>query len=165
MNTITPAGLQRQLELNPGLLLLDVRTPGEFASIRVPQAVNAPLSDLRADSWPDQDAIYLLCQRGSRAATAAEKIGDRAIVVEGGIENWIASGLPVRRGRGAIDLERQVRIGAGTLVLVGIVLAKFVNPRFLGLSAFVGGGLVFAGVSGWCGMALLLAKLPWNARR
>ena len=69
------------------------------------------------------------------------------------------------RGAGrVISLERQVRIAAGSLVLTGVILAWFVNPCFIGLSAFVGAGLIFAGITDWCGMGLLLAKLPWNAK-
>ena len=88
------------------------------------------------------------------------------MVVEGGTEAWIAAGLPVSRGVAkVISLERQVRIVAGTLVLTGVLLAYFVHPAFVGISAFVGAGLIFAGVTDWCGMGLLLAKLPWNTRK
>lgn len=114
--------------------------------------------------------VYLICRTGRRAAKAAEKLAaegfDQGVVVEGGIAAWIAAGLPVERGEAkVISLERQVRIAAGVLVLAGVVLGHFVHPAFIGLSAFVGAGLVFAGISDWCGMALLLAKFPWNKRK
>jgi predicted branched-subunit amino acid permease len=86
-----------------------------------------------------------------------------AVVVTGGTEAWSAAGLAVTRGaRRAIGLERQVRIGAGALVVLGVVLARVAHPDFVWLAAFVGAGLVFAGVTGFCGMGLLLAKAPWN---
>jgi rhodanese-related sulfurtransferase len=85
--------------------------------------------------------------------------------VEGGTLAWAEAGLPVVRGPKAISLERQVRIAAGSLVLLGAVLGWFVHPAFVGLSAFIGAGLVFAGVTDTCGMALLLARMPWNQVR
>lgn len=84
-------------------------------------------------------------------------------VVEGGTQGWVAAGLPVvSLGKKSISIERQVRIGAGILVLLGIVLGFMVHPGFFVLSGFIGAGLVFAGVTDWCGMALLLARAPWN---
>ena len=94
---------------------------------------------------------------------AAEKLDGhpRIVVVEGGTEAWVDSGLPVVRGKKAVSLERQVRIAAGALVLIGSILT-LVNSYFLVLPAFVGAGLVFAGVTDTCGMGMLLAKMPWN---
>ena len=87
------------------------------------------------------------------------------IVVTGGTLAWIDAGLPVTRGTAkVISLERQVRIVAGALVVTGVVLAQSVNHWFIGLSAFVGAGLVFAGITDFCGMGLLLARMPWNKR-
>ena len=83
----------------------------------------------------------------------------------GGTLAWDAAGLPVVRGKKTILLERQVRIAAGFLVLVGAVLALVVHPYFVGLSAFVGAGLMFAGITDSCGMGMLLAKMPWNRIR
>ena len=82
--------------------------------------------------------------------------------VDGGTNAWVEAGLPVERGKQTISLERQVRIAAGLLVLTGAALAFFVHPYLIGLSAFVGAGLVFAGVTDTCGMGLLLARMPWN---
>ncbi|MEJ0000114.1 MAG: DUF2892 domain-containing protein [Verrucomicrobiota bacterium] len=84
----------------------------------------------------------------------------------GGTQGWIDAGLQVDRGeRTTIGLERQVRISAGSLVLLGFLLGWLVHPYFLALSVFVGAGLVFSGITDWCGMGLLLMKAPWNARR
>ncbi|MCE0484965.1 MAG: rhodanese-like domain-containing protein [Methylacidiphilales bacterium] len=173
MKTIKPAELQHLLTSRLGLTVLDVRTPVEFAEVHVPQTHNVPLDQFNPQALlasgellKDQPA-YLLCRSGGRASKAAEKLAreglKNAVVVEGGTLAWIDAGLPVNRGTTkVISLERQVRIVAGLLVLVGVLLALFVHPYFIGLSALVGAGLVFAGITDWCGMGLLLAKLPWN---
>jgi len=170
MKTINPVELDRLLKSDPRLTVLDVRTPLEFTEVHVPQARNVPLdqfdpADFRTSSQP----IYLLCKSGGRAAKAAEKCSkagiDTTVVVEGGTQAWIESGLPVERSAiKVISLERQVRIAAGSLVLTGLLLAWLVHPYFLGLSAFVGTGLIFAGITDWCGMGLLLAQMPWNKK-
>jgi len=112
------------------------------------------------------EPLYLICHAGSRARQACEKFlaaGFTNVVnVEGGTEAYISAGLPVVRGPKTISLERQVRIAAGSLVLIGILLAGFVHPAFVALSAFVGAGLVFVGVTDTCGMGMLLARMPWN---
>jgi rhodanese-related sulfurtransferase len=175
MKTIAPAELQKLLAAQPGLSLLDVRTPVEYAEVHVPQARNVPLDKLSpqtlfaAGQLPKSQPVYLLCRSGGRATKAAEQFAregfDQGIVIEGGTQAWIEAGLPVTRGAArVISLERQVRIAAGSLVLTGVLLGWFVHGGFFGLSAFVGAGLVFAGVTDWCGMGLLLAKLPWNQK-
>ena len=175
MRAIRPTELNHLLESQPSLALLDVRTPVEFAEVHVPQARNMPLDVLvpnalvRAGILSKDEPVYLLCRSRARAEIAAEKFSmagfENAVVVEGGTLAWSEAGLPVERGRTrVISLERQVRIAAGSLVLIGVLLGYFVNPCFIGLSAFVGAGLVFAGITDFCGMGLLLAKLPWNSR-
>jgi len=111
--------------------------------------------------------VYVICYRGTRAAKACEHLQNAGLQnvysIEGGTAAWEAHGLPVERGTsGIISLERQVRIAAGSLVLAGTLLAWLVHPAFLGIAAFVGAGLVFAGATDFCGMAMLLAKMPWN---
>jgi rhodanese-related sulfurtransferase len=169
MKNISPNELQSLLTAQPGLPLLDVRTPVEFAEVHVPQARNVPLDELQPDSltFPKDQPVYLLCRSGQRAAKAGEKLAQagftQPIVITGGTLAWIDAHLPVTRGQSkVISLERQVRIAAGSLVLVGAVLGWWVHPGFFGLSAFVGAGLVFAGITDFCGMGLLLAKFPWN---
>ena len=175
MKTIRPIELQGLLLREPALALVDVRTPAEFAEVHVQQARNEPLDRfdpkglVASGSITADKPTYLLCRSGARASKAAEKMAkqglDQAVVVEGGTLAWIEAGLPVERGKTkVISLERQVRIGAGSLVLLGLILAWLVSPCFLALSGFVGAGLVFAGISDWCGMGLLLAKAPWNSR-
>jgi rhodanese-related sulfurtransferase len=108
----------------------------------------------------------MICRSGTRAKQACEKFHaagyTNVVNVEGGTEAWETAGLPVVRGRKAISLERQVRIAAGFLVLLGAILALAVHPWFVALSAFVGAGLMFAGITDTCGMAMMLARMPWN---
>ena len=171
MKTISPIELQNLLAAQPGLAVLDVRTPVEFAEVHVPQARNIPLDQLQpgATQVPKDQAVYLLCRSGQRATKAAEKLAKQGfaepIVVEGGTLAWMAANLPVTRSAVKVmSVERQVRIAAGSLVLIGVLLGWFVHRGFYGLAGFVGAGLVFAGITDFCGMGLLLAKLPWNRR-
>ncbi|MEZ6066663.1 MAG: DUF2892 domain-containing protein [Planctomycetaceae bacterium] len=112
--------------------------------------------------------MYVICKSGSRGSKACEQLaasGLDVVNVDGGTEAWAAAGLPVVRGKASMSLERQVRIAAGLLVLVGVTLAYLIHPAWMGLSAFVGAGLVFAGITDTCGMGLMLAKMPWNQVR
>ena len=172
MNTGSPSTLRERLQTDPAPAVLDVRTPAEFQQVHVPGAQLVPLDQLKPEHLTDcgihkDAALYLLCRSGQRATVAAtrlESAGYRQChVVEGGTLAWEQAGFPVERGEnGVISLERQVRIGAGGLVVVGVLLAQFVHPAFVWLSGFVGAGLVFAGVTDTCGMGMLLAKAPWN---
>ncbi len=173
MKTITPNELQSVLRFNPGAAVLDVRTPLEYAEVHVSKAVLVPLDELDPVSLVGSGAakkdapVYILCRSGGRATKAAEKLAaagfTEPIVVEGGTLAWISAGLPVEKSDvKVISLERQVRIAAGSLVVIGVLLSYFVHPWLIGISAFVGAGLVFAGITDWCGMGLLLAKAPWN---
>lgn len=175
MPTITVDELHQRLASDPELAVIDVRTPVEYAEVHVAQARLLPLDSLapkalvESGQLPKDHPIHILCRSGQRAAKAAEHFAregfDNAVVVEGGTLAWIAAEFPVERGQvQTISLERQVRIAAGFLVLTGVLLGWFVHPAFFGLSAFVGAGLIFAGITDWCGMGLLLAKAPWNRR-
>jgi rhodanese-related sulfurtransferase len=172
MKTISPIELQQILTAQPSSPVIDVRTPVEFAEVHVPSARSVPLDELKPSSLQLQkdQPVYLLCRSGQRATRAAEKFAkdgySQQVIVEGGTLAWIEAGLPVSRSTvKVISLERQVRIVAGSLVLIGVLLGWFVHRGFFGLSAFVGAGLVFAGITDFCGMGLLLAKLPWNKRK
>jgi rhodanese-related sulfurtransferase len=172
MKTIAPAELHIILTGQPSASVIDVRTPAEFAEVHVPQAQSIPLDELRPESLPPAKdrPVYLLCRGGQRATKAAEQLAkagySQPIIVEGGTLAWVAANLPVTRGTTkVISLERQVRIVAGAVVFTGVLLADFVNPHFIWLSGFVGAGLVFAGITDFCGMGLLLAKMPWNRRK
>lgn len=170
---ITAAELSRALAASPALTVLDVRSPAEFAQVHAVPARNLALGDLSSVSLAsaghtDPDApVYLLCQSGRRAEAAADKLTSlgfkQPVVVTGGTEAWLAAGLPAVHGtKKAVSIERQVRIAAGSIVLSGVLLSHFANPNFVWLSGFVGAGLVFAGITDFCGMGILLAKAPWN---
>jgi rhodanese-related sulfurtransferase len=169
--TISPRQLAQLQSADPSVELLDVRTPAEFQEAHVDFARNVPLDQLdpaalrREPNKEHGRPLYVICRSGSRARQACEKLtraGLDAVNVEGGISAWDAAGLPVVRGQKTMSLERQVRIAAGTLVLLGAVLALLVHPYFAALSGFVGAGLIFAGMTDTCGMGLLLARMPWN---
>jgi rhodanese-related sulfurtransferase len=171
MRSISPRELHRKLAAGQPLALIDVRTPAEYRAAHVPGAVLEPLGSLDpaglARRFSPDTPLYVLCQSGGRARQAIarlEQAGRRhCVLVEGGTAAWVQAGLAVERQPGAsISLERQVRIAAGALVLLGTVLGLWCSRLFFGLPAFVGAGLVFAGLTDTCGMGLLLARMPWN---
>ena len=172
VTTIEPRELAARRQGDGAVELIDVRTPVEYREVHCPFARNVPLSDLdpaavvAARTGPAGAPLYVICQSGSRGRQACERFRaagfPNVVNVEGGTSAWAECGLPVNRGRKAVLLERQVRIAAGGLVLLGAVLGYVVHPYFTGLSAFVGAGLVFSGVTDTCGMGLLLARMPWN---
>ncbi len=152
--------------------LIDVRTPIEFQEVHAASAKNIPLDGLdphaimKSRKGSSDEPLYVICKSGTRGAKAQQKFlaaGFTNIMnVEGGTEAWVKAGLPIVRGKKTISLERQVRITAGFIVLVGALLALFVHPYFAGLSGFIGAGLLFAGITDTCGMGMMLAKMPWN---
>lgn len=149
--------------------LIDVRTPAEYQEVHVTFARNVPLDRLDPTSLTSaaKDApLYVICRTGGRGKQACEKLSaagfGQVINVEGGTQAWDAAGLPVVRGKKVMSLERQVRIAAGSLVLLGVILGFGVSQYFFGLSAFIGAGLVFAGITDTCGMGMMLARMPWN---
>ena len=188
---LTPTELARLLRERPETRLLDVRTPGEFEAEHIAGAYNVPLVTL-GEHGPEiragvAEPVVLVCRSGQRARKAEEALKAAGMtnlhVLDGGMTAWTAVGQPVRRGeprmslerqvriaagepvrRGAprMSLERQVRIAAGALAATGGFLALLVNPLFAAIPAFVGSGLVFAGVTDTCAMGMLIAKLPYN---
>jgi rhodanese-related sulfurtransferase len=167
---IRPAGLSVLLQNEPTTRLLDVRTPAEYDSAHIAGAYNVPLDTLGEHAAEIRLSvtapIVLVCQSGGRARKAEEALRAAGMsnlhVLDGGMNGWIAAGQPVRRVVPKLSFERQVRIVAGALAATGGLLALFVNPLFALLPAFVGSGLVFAGITDTCGMALALSKLPYN---
>ena len=158
--------------------MIDVRTPAEYAEVHAEGARLVPLdaldpssvvSDRRRDGAGADEPLFVICKSGGRAAQACTRFQaagfSNVLCIEGGTSAWEKAGLPVVRGpRQTMSLERQVRIGAGSLILIGAILGAGVHAGFWWLSAFVGAGLVFAGVTDWCGMGILLSKMPWNRR-
>jgi glyoxylase-like metal-dependent hydrolase (beta-lactamase superfamily II) len=164
---VAPADLHARLADPMPPILLDVRTLLEFQSERIEGALSLPLAELdaRIDEIPEGAEVVTVCRTGVRATIAAETLartGRRARVLEGGMVAWRRARLPVRVGRRRLAVDRQVQLIAGSMVLAGVTLGTLVSPWFLALSAFFGAGLTFAGATGTCGLALLLAKLPWN---
>lgn len=153
--------------------IIDVRTPGEYASGHLPGAHNVPLDRLptalpalqKAASRSD---LLLVCASGARSGQAGETLAENgidAVALKGGTQAWTRHGQDVHRPEGAHtawSMERQVRLAAGALVLIGLVLALAVHPAFQLLSAAIAAGLVFSALTDTCGMAAILAKLPHN---
>ncbi len=157
------------------MCILDVRTAAEVKAAGLPNCLHIPLHDLTPERLHDEivrsgkngSQIYLLCQSGRRAEMAADQlkgnISAELCIIEGGMNAVQQSNIQlITAGPNVIPLERQVRIAAGLLVLTGAVLGTWVNAGFYGLSAFVGAGLIFAGISDICLMGMLIAKMPWN---
>jgi rhodanese-related sulfurtransferase len=159
---------QAQAMLASGARLVDVREADEAARERIAGAHLMSLS--KSDetfSLDGESAVIFHCKGGNRTATHAQRlraaIPQEAYMLEGGIEAWKAAGLPVITDTSKpIEIMRQVQIVAGSLILLGVTLGYLVDPSFFLLSGFIGAGLTFAGTTGWCGMAKLLAFLPWN---
>ena len=164
---------EAQTLLAQGAKLIDIRDADEYLYEHIPEARLAPLSTLEQGSLPanlQAERIIFHCQSGKRTQNAAAKLNAAAApaqvwLLEGGIDGWKAAGLPVAKDSlQPLPLMRQVQIAAGSLALLGVILGYAVNSGFFLLSGFVGAGLVLAGVTGFCGMARLLDKMPWNRR-
>jgi rhodanese-related sulfurtransferase len=170
LQTISP---ERAAELvRNGAVLIDVREADEYAREHIPGARHHALTRINvANPAKDGDDVLIFhCRSGARTKGHAPKLAAatqncEAYILDGGLESWKKAGLPVALDRSQpIDIIRQVQIAAGSMVLIGVALGVFVAPAFYGLSAFVGAGLLFAGASGFCGMARLLGLMPWNRR-
>lgn len=173
--SISPQELRELQDREESLEIIDVRTAVEFREHHLDTAKNRPLDKLDPNEIMDQrngrktEPLYVICRSGSRAEKACEKFVEcgyeNVVNVEGGTQACESSGLPMVYGRKAVSLERQVRIAAGLLVLLGTILGWQIHTGYLLLSGFVGAGLTFAGITDTCGMGMLLAKMPWNKVR
>lgn len=162
-----------ELDARGTIDVIDVRTPVEYREVHAVMARNFPLDSLdpasimRDRNGRVDEPLFVICRSGNRSGKACQKFVDagftNVINVEGGTNAWDQAGLPVKRGKKAISLERQVRIAAGLITLGGSVAAMITGNVYLaGIPAFIGAGLTFAGVTDTCGMGMLLAKMPWN---
>ena len=172
VQTITPKEVEDRRLLGRHVDLIDVRTPVEYREVHAEAARSIPLNRLdpravmEARNGTQHEPLYVICRSGGRGNQACEAFHaagfPNVVNVVGGTLAWEQAGLPVVRGKKAVSLERQVRIAAGSLVMLGTTLGAFMHPAFLGLAAFVGAGLVFAGMTDTCGMGMILARMPWN---
>ncbi|MCK0092407.1 rhodanese-like domain-containing protein [Rhodococcus sp. HNM0563] len=167
--TLYPAELLELMESGKNIRVIDVRTPGEFDTVHIPGAYNVPLDLLREHrdefcAHLDEDVV-LVCRSGQRAVQAEEDLRAAGLInvhlLDGGMLGWEGEGLPVNRGASRWDLERQVRLVAGSIVF-GSVLASVAVPKLKWLAAGIGGGLTFAALSNTCAMGMVLSKLPYN---
>ncbi len=180
MSQVKSIPAAEMLRLSPCTgIILDVRTKPEHTAkhlsgnhVFVPLDNLEPKTLLERHGLDENINIYTMCQSGSRAQKAAKILLDGGIKnvqsIEGGINALETIGFPIEGNappaeQSSLSIERQVRIGAGALVLLSLLLAFFIHPVFLLLALFVSAGLVFAGVTNFCGMALLLMRAPWNA--
>lgn len=151
------------------VILIDVREPAEYRSSSIDGACLIPLSEISCDMLASKEKpIVIYCASGKRSQDACRKllVQDPTLdlySLEGGITAWEKSGFSLKKtDRNILPLDRQTQLTAGLLVFLGVILGIFVHYNFYWLSGFVGLGLMFAGLTGWCGMAILLAKMPWN---
>ena len=167
--TLTPQ--QTAEKIQNGAILVDIRSSAEFAGKHIDGAASLLLDQIGSQPLPFSagDTVIFSCLSGMRTRQNAELLKQSAqacnevYLLEGGLNAWQRAGLPVEAKPGQpMDMMRQVQIAAGSLVLLGFLLGSLVSPGFYLLCAFVGAGLVFAGLTGFCGMARLLAHMPWN---
>lgn len=169
-STMNPQDAAGRLGQGTGVLI-DVRTPAEFREVHAEGAINRPLDSLSPETVTREDVdddrqILVICRSGNRSAQACRQFSDRgihrAVSIDGGTQAWEAAGLPVVRGRKTISLDRQMRITAGSLVVLGAIVGALIHPAGYAVSALIGAGLVYAGASDTCPMSSMLAKMPWN---
>ncbi|MFD6859075.1 rhodanese-like domain-containing protein [Rhodococcus sp. NPDC060090] len=167
--TVDPNSLHESIESGKNVRIIDVRTPGEFESVHIPGAYNVPLDLLREhrDEFCAHldEHVVLVCRSGQRAGQAEQTLREAGLfnlhILGGGMLAWESAGLPINRGAERWDLERQVRLVAGSLVLSS-VLGSLAVPKLKWLAAGIGGGLTFAALSNACAMGMLLSRLPYN---
>lgn len=170
INILTLSPQEAYAKHNAGeLVIVDVRTGVEYAQVHAQNVIHLPLDSFDAASVIQQHpgkTIACICKSGKRGGQAAQLLAqagyDRVANVNGGTEAWEAAGLPVEKNSRVMSLERQVRIAAGFLVFTGTLLGYFVHRGFFIIPGFVGAGLTVAGITDFCGMGLLIAKMPWN---
>ena len=169
MNAVTPADLKRWIDANEAVVI-DVREPAEYRAAHLKGSTLLPLGEVNAAKLPSLAGRKLVihCRKGGRGGTACEKLlrelpSTDIYNLQGGLEAWEAAGLPVEEsGKTVLPLDRQVQVIVGALILTGCLLGYVINPHFFLIPTFLGGGLVFAGITGFCGLARVLPFMPWN---
>ncbi len=175
--SVSPAHVHHMMRTGAKVEIIDVRTPSEYRSGHIDGAQLLPLDEIQpgklaaltenSDKAPDS-TLYITCQSGARAQQAAERLAatseHKITLIEGGTQAWDQAGLPMKRCGDTISLERQVQIAIGSLIVLKVIFGFTVHELFFVLSALIGSGLIVAGITRWCGMARLIAKMPWNQR-
>ena len=174
MKHISISAFRQTLEaekMNSTVAFINVCTPDEYAAKHIEGVKSLPLDQLesRVGELKGKETIYVHCRSGNRSKRAIEtleRLGVQAelVNVEGGIMAWEAAGLKTAATSSTLPIAQQVFITAGSLILIGVGLTLWRGMMFLVLPAFIGGGLLFAGMTGWCGMGILLSKMPWNKK-
>lgn len=172
--TVSPFELQTRRLLQP-VALIDVREPEEFKAGHIPGARSLPLSGLSTASLAAtvgdprlgrEEPLYLTCLSGARAEKAADQLNatglTNLVLLEGGAKAWEEASLPIRRCGASLNLMRQVQIAVGILLVLKMVLGFTLHELFFAAAGLIGIGLLAAGLTNWCGMAQLLARMPWN---
>jgi rhodanese-related sulfurtransferase len=173
---IDPRNLHRLMARGQAVHLVDVRTPAEYADGHIEGALSLPLDQVdaqRIEATLDAEAgekvpVYLICASGTRAEQAAARLRaqgmQRLVLVDGGTQAWARQSLPLQRTSRLPSLERQTQIALGALLLLLLAKASLLHPMFYALVGLMGAGLLVAGITGRCGLAALLARMPWNRR-
>jgi len=169
MSNIAPKELESKIKQDGQHHLIDVRTAPEFNSESIDaKCHNIPLNNISKLTLPKESEIILVCASGNRSSRARDTLVEQGFTnvysLDGGIADWKANQLPIKSVKGTLPIMRQVQIAAGILILTGTLGSLFIASPLIWLAAFVGAGLTFAGLSGWCGMAILLGHMPWNKK-
>ena len=175
---VSPMALSHRLRGDSRVTLLDVRSPAEYRSGHIPGALLAPLDELKGADLANvtegaglraDNPLYLTCQAGLRAEQAAQVLREAGLtqlaLVRGGTEAWKKAGLPLKSCGASLSLEQQVQIAVGSLLILKVFFGFTVHELFFVAGAVIGAGLITAGMTRWCGMARLMARMPWNRTR
>ena len=166
LTPLSPASLAERIAQG-SIQIIDIREADEYAREHIAASQSLPLSSLNQALPNEGKDIVFTCKSGQRTKANSEHLAAcapvPAYVLEGGLDGWKRAGFAsvIIRSK-PIDMMRQVQMIAGSLILLGVVLGTLVHPGLYGISAFVGAGPLFAGLTGFCGMARLLAFAPWN---
>lgn len=176
--SIAPLHLHRRMQADDTVTLVDVRSTAEYRAGHARGALSLPLDEIDEvdlaqhtgnQALGKEQVLYLTCQQGVRAEKAAQLLYANGLhnlaLLKGGTDAWEKEALPMRRCGNAISLERQVQITIGTLLILKVAFGFTVHELFFVLAALIGAGLITAGITRWCGMAQLLARMPWNRGR
>ena len=173
MKIISVQDAYKELIKGDNTIIVDVRTPSEYRSVHIENSKLIPLEKFESVNFKNEfrdsfshKQVYINCATGIRSKKVCQELLNLGLtdifLIEGGINAWEKAGLPLKRGKKSISIQRQIQIVVGSAVLLGIGLGLTISPYFYLISAFFGGGLLFAGLSNTCMLAILLAKMPWN---